>query len=76
MAAKIYFADTTAKDMTPAEYASLRGITATAVHKAIRKGHSLPGVRDIKEFSRFYVLVVSLEFIKEQRLINKRSAIK
>jgi len=65
-----------AKDMTPAEYASLRRITATAVHKAIRKGHALPGVRDIKEFSRFYVLVVSLEFIKEQRLINKRAAIK
>jgi predicted transcriptional regulator len=46
------------KKMTPAEYAKARGITLQAVTKAIREGHTLPHVKKVEKFGRFYLLTV------------------
>lgn len=49
------------QEMTPAQYAKKRRpkITTEAVHKAIRLKHRLPGVVEVKKFSRFYILIVN-----------------
>ena len=46
------------KTLTPKQYADLRGITPQAVIKAISKGKIPVGVKRIKKYSRFYLLVM------------------
>jgi hypothetical protein len=44
--------------VTAKEYAESRGISLQAVTKAIRMNHSLPNVKKIEKFGRFYVLTI------------------
>lgn len=44
--------------MTVKQYADLRGIGDAAVRKAIKLGHSLPGVTRREKFGRVHVLYV------------------
>jgi Fic family protein len=47
------------KDITPTEYAKMRGCTLQNVTKQIRKGKSLPYVIRVKKFGRFYLLEIA-----------------
>lgn len=44
-------------ELTPKQYAKLRGITLQAVTKMIREKGELPGIAEIKKYGRFYLLV-------------------
>jgi hypothetical protein len=44
--------------LTPKEYASKRRISLSAVTKAIRLKHRLPGIRKVEKYGRFYLLTV------------------
>jgi|GEM_PF-5217914 len=46
-----------ARELTPSQYAKMRGISLQAVTKAIREKHRLPGVEEVKKFGRFYLLI-------------------
>jgi len=49
--------------MTTNQYAAARGITASAVRKAIKLGHKLPGVTRREKFGRDHVLYVDTKKI-------------
>lgn len=51
--------------MTTAEYAGKRGIGASAVRKAIKMGHKLPGVEKHEKFGRDHVLYVDTKKLKK-----------
>lgn len=46
--------------MTPAEYAKMIGCSPQYIHKVLKDGkkEKLPGVKGVKKYSRFYVLIV------------------
>ncbi len=49
-------------NITPTEYASIRGITLQAVTKAIRGKKKMVGVKKISKFGRFYILTLEKNF--------------
>lgn len=53
------------KEITPNEYAKMKGVTKQAVSKMIREGSVLQDVIEIKSFGRFYVLVVPIGLSKK-----------
>lgn len=52
------------KQLTPKEYADLRGLTLQAVTYNLRKNIPMPGVIEFKKFSRFYLLTVDVKVAK------------
>lgn len=54
------------KEITPAQYAELRGCKPQYIHKLLidERIDLLPHVKEIKKFSRFYVLVVDKKLSK------------
>jgi hypothetical protein len=48
------------KELTPKNYANLYGCDPCYIRKILKQGdgNSLPFVKEVKRFSRFYVLVV------------------
>lgn len=52
-------------EMTIADYADKRGIGASAVRKAILKGHKMPGVIKREKFGNAHVLHVDKKILKK-----------
>lgn len=52
------------KYVTPSQYAKWKGCTIQNITKHIRAGNGLPHVLSIKNFSRFYLLEVSEDFVE------------
>jgi hypothetical protein len=55
------------EQLTPKQYAELRGITLSAVTDAIREGWHMPGVLEVKKFGRFYLLDVDRNQLKAEK---------
>lgn len=49
------------KQLTPKEYADLRGLSTQCVIKRLQRDKPLPGVVNVKRFSRFYVLEADVD---------------
>lgn len=60
------------KEITPRQYAKLKGCTLQNVTKIIRMGWNLEHVKEIKTFGRFYVLVVPNELSKKNFKSSKK----
>lgn len=58
--------------MTTKQYAEVRGICDGAVRKAIKLGHSLPGVVTREMFGNAHLLKVANSFISEQKRTRKK----
>lgn len=57
------------KNLTVKQYADLRKITPSAVRKAIRLGHNLPGAKRISSFGKSYMVTVSDRFVRDQKKV-------
>lgn len=53
------------KQITVSLYAKWRGITPQAVTKMIRLKGSLPGIEKIEQYSKFYLLIPTKEFLAQ-----------
>lgn len=53
--------------MTVSQYAALRGIGPSAVRKAIKLGHRLPGVNRREKFGDQHVLYVNPAIVKKSK---------
>lgn len=61
------------KQITVSLYAKWRGITTQAVTKMIRQKGSLPGIVHIKQFSKFYLLYPTKEFLAKYDTMSAKS---
>lgn len=61
------------KQITVSLYAKWRGITTQAVTKMIRQKGSLPGIINIKQFSKFYLLTPTKEFLAQNDTLGSKS---
>jgi hypothetical protein len=52
------------EQLTPTQYAAIRGVTLQAVTDLIRRNRELPGVLEVKKFGRFYLLDVDVNQLK------------
>jgi hypothetical protein len=55
------------EQLTPTQYAELRGISLSAVTDAIRQGWEMPGVIKVNKFGRFYLLDVDRNQLKRTK---------
>lgn len=53
------------EDMTTTAYARKIGITLQGVHKRVKDGNPLPGVTEIKRYSRQWIFVVDIQQLSE-----------
>lgn len=51
------------KELTPQEYADLRGINVSHVQRYCKESKTLPSVKQIKKFGRQYVLVMNPDYL-------------
>ena len=57
--------------MTVADYAEERGIGSSAVRKAIKLGHNMPGVTKREKFGNAHVLHVDKKILKKYLEVTK-----
>ena len=54
-----------AKDLTPQQYADLRGINVSHVQRYCKDSKTLKGVKQVKKFGRSYVLVMEKDYVNK-----------